>query len=370
MNPEKNRETARPGERRRLAALLADVPDAAEIKKGGGTRRFFRLNFRKIGVPAGTVPAVVCVYDSDREENRYYAEIARFLKKIGVPVPEIFLDVPEENFLVMEDCGATDLWTLAARAEAERRTQPRASDGAEKLCAQAYRSALAALAVLHFRGIVALDAAAAAGTPLAMMRDGFNRDYYRWERDYFLKNALLDEGLKIALTPSERAALERELAALAETLLALPRQLVHRDCQSQNILWAKNSAQFIDFQGMRVGTGWYDVAALIFDPYVKLSPAFRASLFRFYCEEIGVPADAAASENLRRAAAQRLMQALGAYFFLSQKMGKPHFRAHALPALENLVRVASGLLPRLYALAQKMLEAERKIASAGAGASA
>lgn len=369
MNPEKNRETARPGERRRLAALLADVPDAAEIKKGGGTRRFFRLNFRKIGVPAGTAPAVVCVYDSDREENRYYAEIARFLKKIGVPVPEIFLDVPEENFLVMEDCGATDLWTLAARAEAERRTQPRASDSAEKLCAQAYRSALAALAVLHSRGIVALDAAAAAGTPLAMMRDGFNRDYYRWERDYFLKNAL-DEGLKIALTPSERAALERELAALAETLLALPRQLVHRDCQSQNILWAKNSAQFIDFQGMRVGTGWYDVASLIFDPYVKFSPAFRASLFRFYCEEIGVPTDAAASENLRRAAAQRLMQALGAYFFLSQKMGKPHFRAHALPALENLVRVASGPLPRLHALAQKMLEAERKIASASAGASA
>ena len=53
------------------------------------------------------------------------------------------------------------------------------------------------------------------------------------------------------------------------------------------------------------------------------------------------------------------MQALGAYFFLSEKKGKPHFRAHALPALENLVAVSAGTLPRLHALAEKMLARER-----------
>lgn len=307
---------------------------AEEIKKGGGTRRFFRADFRG-------VPAVFCLYDDAKEENRYYAGIAKFLKKIGVPAPEILLDAPEKKLLVMEDLGATDLWTLRRENSPER--------------SRAYRSALAGLAALHVRGLESLDAAE---TPI--MRDGFNREYYKWERDYFLKNAL-DEGLRIPLSARERAVLEDELSALAETLLALPPQLVHRDCQSQNVLWKDGAARFIDFQGMRVGTGWYDAASLLFDPYVEIPDGERRALFEFYCGEIGVPADAAAEKNFRLAAAQRLMQALGAYFFLSGKMGKPHFRAHALPALKNLADVSAGTLPRLHALAEKMRSREQGI---------
>lgn len=316
--------------------FLQTLPASAEeIKKGGGTRRFFRAAF-------GGVPAVFCFYDDAKEENRYYAGIAKFLKKIGVPAPEIFLDEPARNLLVMEDLGATDLWALCRENSPER--------------SRAYRSALASLAVLHARGTENLDA----GTPI--MRDGFNREYYRWERDYFLKNAL-DEGLRVPLSARERATLEGELSALADALLALPPQLVHRDCQSQNVLWKDGVARFIDFQGMRVGTGWYDVASLIFDPYVEIPARERRALFEFYCEKLGVPADVSAEKNFLRAAAQRLMQALGAYFFLSEKMGKPRFRAHALPALRNLEAVSSaaGTLPRLHALAEKMRSREEEI---------
>lgn len=310
--------------------LLNELDEASEIKKGGGTRRFFRADFKG-------VPAVVCFYDDSKEENRYYAGVAEFLKKVGVPVPEILFHSPEEKLLVMEDLGGTDLWTLCRENSPER-------DGA-------YRSALEGLAVLHMRGLENL------GEETRIMRDGFNREYYRWERDYFLKNAL-DDGLEIPLSESARAALEDELASLAETLLALPPQLVHRDCQSQNILWKNGTACFIDFQGMRIGTGWYDVASLLFDPYVEISPENRRSLWAFYCEKIGVAADVSAEKHFALAAAQRLMQALGAYFFLSRKMGKPHFRAHALPALKNLAEVTAGTLPQLHDLAEKMYRKE------------
>lgn len=304
--------------------------EKSELKKGGGTRRFFRTEFRG-------VPAVFCFYDDSKEENRYYAGIAEFLKKIGVPAPAILANFPERRVLVMEDLGATDLWTLVR-------------DGAPAR-SRAYRSALDGLARLHLRGLENLDA----GTPI--MRDGFNREYYAWEREYFLKNAL-DEGLRIPLAPRERRALEAELSALAEKLLAFPPQLVHRDCQSQNILWKNETACFIDFQGMRVGTGWYDVASLLFDPYVEIPTAEKHALFSFYCEKIGVPADADSALRLRLAASQRLMQALGAYFFLSSKMGKPNFRMHAVPALRNLVEVSAGTLPQLHTLAEKMLARE------------
>lgn len=313
--------------------LPADF-EKSELKKGGGTRRFFRSGFRG-------VPAVFCFYDDAKEENRYYAGLAVFLKKIGVPAPEILADFPEARLLVMEDLGATDLWTLVREGAPE--------------CSRAYRSALSGLAVLHLRGLESLGA-----TPL--MRDGFSLAYYAWERDYFLKNAL-DEGLRVPLSERERAELEAELSALAETLLAFPPQLVHRDCQSQNILWKDGAARFIDFQGMRVGTGWYDVASLLFDPYVEIPPQERRELFAFYCGKIGIPADAEAERRLRLAASQRLMQALGAYFFLSSKMGKPHFRAHALPALRALVEVSAGTLPLLHELAEKMLARERLLSS-------
>ena len=43
--------------------------------------------------------------------------------------------------------------------------------------------------------------------------------------------------------------------------------------------------------------------------------------------------------------AQRLMQALGAYGFLSLRCGKPAFGAHVSPALTNLREALSRLHP-------------------------
>ena len=280
-----------------------------------------------------------CLYDDGKEENRYYAGLARFLRKIGIPVPAVLLDVPQEKLLVMEDLGETDLWTLRQEHSEE--------------CLSAYRSALDGLASLHLHGLKNLGAE----TPI--MRDGFNQDYYRWEREYFLKNAV-DDSMKIPLSGQERETLENELSVLAEILLSLPPQLVHRDCQSQNILWKNGMAYFIDFQGMRVGTGWYDVASLLSDPYVEISTKERSELISYYCEKINEPVTQETGKIYARAAAQRLMQALGAYFFLSEKMGKPHFRAYAFPALKNLVSVTAGTLPHLHSLAEKMLSYECK----------
>lgn len=309
--------------------------DFAEIKKGGGTRRFFRTLWEG-------VPAVVCVYDDSKAENFLYAGIADFLERIGVPAPRVFFHDMDARFLVMQDLGNVDLWTLAENRSSER--------------LPAYQSALKNIAKLHRAGL------ASPNVP-EIMRDGFNADYYKWEHDYFLTHAA-KEAHKLCITGSARTDLERELASLAGRLLAQPAQLVHRDFQSQNILWHGNCAYFIDFQGMRVGTGWYDVASLLFDPYVQLSEAERDALFDFYCEETGVPArsQSAAKIVFYSAATQRLMQAIGAYFFLSMKMGKPHFRAFALPALESLKIVSkrAGALSGVNMLATELCSREKR----------
>ena len=62
----------------------------------------------------------------------------------------------------------------------------------------------------------------------------------------------------------------------------LPRVLVHRDFQSQNIIVRNGQAHLIDFQGMRPGLAEYDLASLLYDPYVTLSADERTQLLEYY----------------------------------------------------------------------------------------
>jgi hypothetical protein len=133
---------------------------------------------------------------------------------------------------------------------------------------------------------------------------------------------------------------------LAEQLAAYPRVLIHRDFQSQNILICDEQAYLIDFQGMRPGLGAYDLASLLYDPYVTLSPAEREQLIEYYLK--GSEYRGTREEFIDlflRCALQRLLQALGAYGVIGVRRRKPEFLRHIAPAIENLREVAS-LLPR------------------------
>ena len=56
---------------------------AAPLGKRGSDRVYFRLTW---GVRES---AILVHYDPRREENRYHAAIARFLYRVGVPVPRV-----------------------------------------------------------------------------------------------------------------------------------------------------------------------------------------------------------------------------------------------------------------------------------------
>jgi hypothetical protein len=85
-------------------------------------------------------------------------------------------------------------------------------------------------------------------------------------------------------------------------------------------------------------------------PYVVLADAEREHLKRYYFDLRGLPGAYAAWEAVyHHCAAQRLMQALGAYGFLGLRQGKASFLAHIPNALANLREVLdrSGLVPEM-----------------------
>jgi len=288
------------------------------VEKGGSDRKFYRIR-------AGERAMILVKYSGHKEENRHYVDIARFLDASGVQVPHIYLHDADEGLIWMQDLGEQDLWAFREHAWNIRRPL--------------YESALIEAFKMHTAATRNLP-----GASLTLERE-FNESLYLWEQAYFFEHCL---GAHFGLPGGEtsRLALLPALRAAATRLAALPRVLVHRDFQSQNILVRSGSAWLIDFQGMRPGLAAYDVASLLYDPYVSLEESERSELLGFY-ERMASREGTDFAEDFREVfdwcALQRLMQALGAYGFLGVQKNRHDFLAHIPAARASLREVASRL---------------------------
>jgi N-acetylmuramate 1-kinase len=307
------------------------------VARSGSKRSFYRVFL------GGKGAAVFMHYDRNREENNYYAAIAGFLPNIGVAVPRIMAHDAAMGFVVMEDLGSKDLWSVHNQTWEVRRGY--------------YRKTLAVIHRLH---AYPLEDFPSEKVPL--MED-FGPDLYKWERDYFYEN-FVKGACGIELRLSEKEALEEELRDLSGQLENIKLCLVHRDFQSRNVMIFEEEPFLIDFQGARRGNFFYDLGSLLYDPYVILTDDERIDLLRYYfdlviqlhrpCLQKDIPANKDQKdvkeenwmefqEMFREASVQRLMQALGAYGFLGLKGGKPEFLTHIPNGLGNIMDIVSRL---------------------------
>ncbi|MEO6052410.1 MAG: phosphotransferase [Chthoniobacterales bacterium] len=286
------------------------------LEKGGSGRKFYRI------VGADKDPLILVQYTDERQENSRYVDIASFLAKTGVKVPTIYYHEPGEGLIWMQDLGETDLWAFRNEPWQVRRPL--------------YERTLQEVAHLHIHATSSFESSG-----LTLEKE-FNEELYLWEQNYFFQHCLGSLfGLSAeALEQNEALA---PLSKIAHRLAAEPRVLVHRDFQSQNILVLKDEAYLIDFQGMRPGLAQYDLASLLYDPYVSnLQPEEFNSLLRYYKGLCGITSEVF-EEIFYLCALQRLMQALGAYGFLGLQKGKPEFLKHVAPAYRNLKSIVAKI---------------------------
>ncbi len=303
------------------------------IQKGGSDRRFYRVRTS----PDHTL--ILVKYNLDRAENRLYVKIAKFLARHGIRAPRIYFHDAAEGLIWIEDLGETDLWGYRNEPWVKRRAL--------------YESALEQIAQLHSLGDLVIE------TIRGELAAPFDVPLYLWEQEYFFENCLgrhfqVDAGAlsEVSLLPA--------LHKIAEQLAELPRALIHRDFQSQNIVLRNGHAHLIDFQGMRAGVWHYDLASLLYDPYVTLRPQEREELFTYYCglrERNDTAQRVRDKDILRLCAMQRLMQALGAYGYLGHMRGNKAFLNHIPVALGSLREVVAQIagLERLHTLLERLL---------------
>lgn len=318
--------------RMRFPAFSDAKVNIAPIEKGGSDRRFYRVRFS----PEQTI--ILVKYNLEREENRLYVQIAEFFGEQKIRAPKVYFHDPAEGLIWIEDLGEIDLWTHREESWLVRRSL--------------YESTLDEIAKLH-----RLPTASAQRIQPHLAPE-FNAALYLWEQNYFFENCL---GRYFGLSGQQITALASlpALEEIAQSLGELPRVLVHRDFQSQNIIVRNGQAYLIDFQGMRPGLAEYDLASLLYDPYVALVEAERKELLQYYWRVRGECAPGS-SETFELCAIQRLMQALGAYGFLGLVRGSKaflHYIAPAIQSLHSLIETQSGLEKLGEALAALPLNA-------------
>src|SRR4029077_14333846 len=176
------------------------------IEKGGSDRKFYRID------SAADQRLILVKYNLEREENRHYVQIAKFLDSHGIRVPKIYFHDPAEGLIWIEDLGERDLYSYREESWLVRRVF--------------YESALDEIAKLHrLPESVCLE-----------MREHlpaeFNVALYLWEQNYFFENCL-NRYFKVDTVNLAALATWPALNEIAKRLASLPRVLVHRDFQSQ-----------------------------------------------------------------------------------------------------------------------------------------
>jgi aminoglycoside/choline kinase family phosphotransferase len=298
-------------------------PDLAPLDARGSDRAYYRLRW------SASDSAILMHYQPTRIENSYYADIAQFLRSIGILVPQVIRHDENACLILQEDLGTVDLWAL--------RDEP------WPLRKSLYQKTLTIVHKLH--SYPAHDFP----TARVPLMEAFGPALYRWERDYFRTNFI--GGLcELELDAKTGQDLEKELAQLAERLTQSRRSLVHRDLQSQNVMICEEVPFLIDFQGMRFGNRFYDLGSLLCDPYVSFTEGERLDLLSFY---YGLSRSESSWDYFKamfwEASAQRLMQALGAYGFLANTKGLKDYLQHVPAGLRNLRLAAENAhsLPKL-----------------------
>ncbi len=252
-------------------------------------------------------------WTNDRADNHSFVPVGLFLSSSGVHVPKIIDYHMEDNgcgWAFTEDLGDANLLSFSSRPWSIRRPL--------------YDSALKELHLLH-------SLPEPTNFPL---QPPFDSNLYEWEQSYFAEHVI---GTICQQDPSILPQ-DPHFKSLSEELASLPRCLLHRDFQSQNIHIVNQQAYLIDFQGMRLGLAEYDLASLLYDPYTSLSLAERHDLKKDWEEITGHALD---EQLFLKCALQRLLQATGAYANYGTK-GHAWYASLIIPTLDTIAELVVG----------------------------
>ncbi len=293
--------------------LKSEIPDftlnswTVELAGRAASQRYF------VRVSNGAQSYVLIVWDSRDEDWDRFLSMQRDLQSRIAFLPNIYQNDKRQGLILEEDLGAVTLKKFCIENSSNL-----------PMIESTYKNALDALWEWQQLELSVSQAISARA---------MDYDTFLWESGYFARFCVTDFCAREKLLNGNWEK-ERERLALAAS--SISRTCIHRDFQSENVMIHNGNIRFVDYQGARLGPPQYDTASLLFDPYIEmLTPELIKTLYVYY-QEISTIND---DHSFYLCAAQRLMQALGAYGNLSLHKGKTWYKDYIPCALDRLVMV-------------------------------
>lgn len=310
------------------------------LPASGSARRYYRLQDKQGRHCIGTIHA-------DDAENRAFVSMTRFFLSKNIAVPRIYAENLPEGIYLQEDLGNE---SLLDRLQAIRQD----ADFEQKTI-ELYDGVLERLLYLQIAGIESWEENGLPEIPT------FGHKAMLSDMHYFKYCLLKPLHAKVKINEQ---ALEKEFSTIAQLLNdAKPQYFMHRDCQARNIMWHKQQAFFIDYQGGMRGALGYDLASLLFQAKAQLTNHVRHVLLKRYTAMVQQQTGLSASALEQQYAGfvlLRNLQTLGVYGLRGLFEKKQHF-VDSLPLavsnLKNLLTTKDFLpveLPELLRVAEQL----------------
>jgi hypothetical protein len=316
--------------------LAASVITVLPLTGDASDRRYLRVLLRDRD------PVVLALHSGPIEVATLpFAQVAKLLDQVPLPVPGILHHSDELGVLGLEDLGDV---TLQAHLGTASRTEH----------AAVYRQAVAFIARLQQRGA---ELNSPAYPPFGI---AFDVEKLTWELEFFVKHYLVAyRGARVS--DGQREALGEEWRTIAGELAAEPRVLCHRDYHSRNLMVHRGDLYIIDFQDARMGPDTYDLASLLRDSYVDLTPSQVDELIAYFLALTRGPAGVTAVEEaeFRRRfdlmALQRNLKALGTFGYQTTSRRNPVYLQY-MPRTLSYIRANLSQYPRFASLQTLLAE--------------
>jgi N-acetylmuramate 1-kinase len=253
----------------------AEITRIETLRGDLSTRRFWRLHLDS-STPDAERPLTAILIDLGPSDLPKYARVLqllheplpeppwinvhRFLKLIGVAVPDLYANSDQHRALIVEDVGELSLFAACKHSPSST--------------ADLFRLAIDELLKIHVEGTRRIHHRCFASSI------NYDRKLFIWELSEFVEITLSE------IAPAcDRAAIHAELDDLAERLDRFPRVLSHRDYHGQN-LFVQNGPciRVIDFQDALMASDAHDLAVLLTtrDTGDLVSSALERRLLDYY----------------------------------------------------------------------------------------
>lgn len=291
-----------------------------KIPQSGSVRIYCRLLF-------DGKPSLMGVYNEDVAENRAFFAYTRFFGEHGVNVPQLLSIHDNEQYYLLSDLGDETLYSFLLQHRDGQTLAPEVIEYYQKVIRQ--------LPLIQMTGKQGLDFS------VAYPRYAFDRQSMQWDLNYFKYYFV-----KLARITFDEQKLENDFQTLMNELLQCDSDFfLYRDFQSRNIMIHDGEVYFIDYQGGRKGSYFYDIASLLFDGKADLPFELRESLLDLYLSELQKYTSVDTSDfrkHFYSFVLIRIMQAMGAYGYRGYFEKKSHFLQSIPYAMTNINYLLTG----------------------------